>query len=275
MGSRPASREGRSWLGAGLAGRLARGLHGLAFSSLWVALAAVLLQLAAALAMGLRPVPAALGLAACGTLVVYNLDRLRDLARDRETSPRRSAFVERHFRSLLGLTCASAALSLLLAVGLGRRVVLVLAPALVLGLLHRRLKRLSLLKSAYISAAWLLVVVGLPAAQAGRAPRELPWVAAILGSALFANAVASSLRDAEAAVRRFGTRAVLATARAAALLGVALAALAPPELRALLWVPLATLAVLLPFRSEEGYGLLVVDGALSVSAGLAAWLLAR
>ena len=47
-------------------------------------------------------------LAAAGTLVVYNVDRLRDLEKDRLTAPARSAFVERWRGPLLALTAAAA-----------------------------------------------------------------------------------------------------------------------------------------------------------------------
>ena len=64
--------------------------------------------------MGQQPSAAALGLAAAGTLVVYNIDRLRDVDRDRLTCPARTRFVERWRSALTALTllaACSAALS--------------------------------------------------------------------------------------------------------------------------------------------------------------------
>ena len=249
-------------------------LEMLVFSSAWVAAAAGALCAAAALGMGLQPLLPAVAVAVAGTLVVYNVDRLRDLERDRATAPRRSAFVERHYGVLVGICVASLAVAASLVLALGPRAPAVLVPVLVLGLLHRRLKGIAYAyaKAVYITAAWLAVVVGLAAALGPSAAR-VGWVAAILGPALFANAAASSVRDAEAAAERLGPAPVLWTARISALLGVVLGALAPAPVRPLAAVPLLTLAVLLPFRPDERYGLLVVDGALLVGAVLAiGWL---
>jgi hypothetical protein len=244
----------------------------LVFSNVWVAAAAGALCAAASRAMGLAPDARVSGVALAGTLVVYGVDRLRDLERDRHTAPRRSAFVARH-RLALGLFCAGAAgVAAACAGSLGLRAVLLLAPVLGLGLLHRRLKRIPYAKAAYISAAWLVVVVGLPAALAPPA-RDAGWVGAVLGLALLANAVASNVRDAEAGAARFGTGPALWAARGGAALGAAVGALAPAPVRPLAVVPLATLLVLIPFRRDEAYGLLVVDGALLLGAALAlVWL---
>jgi hypothetical protein len=76
-------------------------LDAVAFSSIWVAAAAGALCASAALAMGVTPTFSVAGIAVSGTLFVYNVDRLRDLDRDRATTPERSAFVERN-RGILG-----------------------------------------------------------------------------------------------------------------------------------------------------------------------------
>lgn len=247
-------------------------IEGLVYSSVWVAMAAGALSAAAALAMGARPDPWAVTVAVAGTLAVYNVDRLRDLERDRDTLPRRSAFVAAHSRSLAGLAAGAAALGALGAAVLGPGCVLLLTPVLALGLLHRRLKHIPFTKSVYVTAAWLAVVVGLPALAAERA-RSVGWVAALLGCALFANAVASSARDVEAAAARFGAGPVFQVARAVAALGALLGLAAPPPVRPLMLVPVATLATLIPFRGGERYGLLVVDGALLAAAAAAAFRL--
>lgn len=243
-------------------------LDALAFSGLWIAAAAAALCGVAGLAMGVGILWPALAVAACGTLVVYDVDRLRDLQRDRLTAPARSAFVARHTRALRALCVAAGAGAIGLAPGLGARPVVLLACVLALGLAHRRLKDVPFAKAAYVSAAWLAVVVGVPAlAAAGE--RHVGWIAATLGLALFANAVASSIRDAEAAAARFGGVRTLAAARAFAMAGVAAGALAPGAVRPLAAVPLVTLMALARFRPTERYGLLVVDGALLAGAGLA------
>ena len=244
-------------------------LETLAFSSLWVALAAGALCAAAARAMVLPESAEAVGLVVAGTLFVYNVDRLRDLGRDRHKAPRRTAFVERHARSLLAASVVAAGAAGALAVRVGMIGSLALLPVLVLGLAHRRVKHLAFLKAAYIALAWLWVVAAFPAAAAAEA-RHLWWTTGALGLALLANAVASNVRDAEAGAARIGPGRALGLARAAAVAGVGVALAGPDEVRALAWVPGLTLAALLPFRPDERYGLLAVDGAL-----LAGGLLAR
>jgi 4-hydroxybenzoate polyprenyltransferase len=238
----------------------------LLFSSLWVAAAAAALAAATGEALGGGAGAGPLLLAFGGTLAVYDLDRLRDLARDRASAPARSAFVDRHRIVLVGLALGGAALGAAGAALAGPRALLPLVPALPLALAHRRLKRLWMAKAAYVTAAWVLVVVGVPALAAGARTPDAAWAAALVGLAVFANAVASNVRDAEAAAARFGSERPLRLARACAAAGAAAALLAPAALRPLGLVCAATFAALLGFRPSERYGLGVVDGALLLGA---------
>ncbi len=238
------------------------------FSSLWLAAAAGALAAAASRAMGVPVDPRAVALAAAGTLVVYNIDRLRDVERDRSTSPRRTEFVERHRRALIVLTASAALASAGLALAAGPGVVVLLLPVLTAGLLHRRLKRFALAKPLYVVAAWLAVVVGLPWVLAST-PRHVGWALLVVGAAILANAIASNVRDREAGAALIGTARALALARGAALVGVVAAVVAPALLRPLVVLPAAVLATLLLFRPTERYGLAVVDGALLAGALLA------
>ncbi|MEE8473953.1 MAG: hypothetical protein V3T01_01295 [Myxococcota bacterium] len=248
-------------------------LDAIAFSSLWVAAAAGALCTAASLAMGTTPEPSVVAIAVTGTLFVYNVDRLRDLERDRATTPRRSDFVARHGRILMVMTGMAGLLSLIFATALRPLGIALLGPVLAVGLFHRRLKRFPSAKSIYVTAAWLVVVVGLPA-SAGQAPTDVGWTAVVLGLPLFATAIAANIRDAETTVTRFGHRESLATARGLAGLGTLVALVATPSIRPLFAVPLATLASLAAFRGGERYGLIVVDGALILGAALAIGVLA-
>jgi 4-hydroxybenzoate polyprenyltransferase len=247
-------------------------LDALLFSSLWVAAAAAALAGAVGRALGSGAGPAPLLVAFGGTLAIYNLDRLRDLDRDRATAPVRSAFVDRHRSVLTALVGVGAVLGALGVAWVGPRDLAPLALALPLALLHRRLKGLWTLKALYVTAGWVLVVVGVPAAAGGAAGRAVAWAAVILGLAIFANAVASNVRDAEAAAAVFGAARVLRLARGAALAATLLALAAPPALRPLGLVGAATLAAVLGFRPGERYGLAVVDGAL-LAGGLGALVL--
>lgn len=243
-----------------------RWIEGLAFSSLWVAAAAAALCAAAGRALGAPPDAALLGLAASGTLVVYGVDRLRDVERDRHTSPRRTGFVERWRPQLVALTALSAVAAASLAWRGGCEVLAVLAPVALLGLFHRRLKRFAWWKPFYVSGAWTAVAVGLPAAAADGALAHPGWVAGVVAATVLANVIASNVRDDEAPSARFGPGVPLALARAIALLSLFLALNAPAPAAPLALLPLATVAALAAFHPSELYGLLAVDGALLLGA---------
>jgi hypothetical protein len=253
----------------GREGAIVRGLDALAASSVWVAFAAAALCTAAAEAMGLPPSRELAALAASGTFAIYNLDHLRDLERDRGTSPRRSAFVATHRRTLVGLTALAGVLAAALALRCGPSVVVLLAPVAGAGLLHRRLKRFGFWKPFYIAAAWTAVVVGLPAlggALGAQASGAGGWVAGLLFLTLLANAIASNLRDDEAVASRWGPAVPLRLARSGAGLAVVGGLLAPEAVRPLALVPAILLLALVFFRADERYGLVVVDGALGIGA---------
>ncbi len=248
-----------------------RFVDALAFSSAWLAFAAAALVAASSRALELPVDPRALGLAFAGTFVVYNLDRLRDLDRDRRTAPLRTAFVVRHETALVRCSLAALLLALLLLAFTGVRAGVLLLPALALGLAHRRLKQIAFFKPAYIVAAWLLVVVGLPWCLAAGArpairPAHAGWLIAVLASSILSNAVAANVRDHEAGAARLGAKRALAIARRLAVAGVVCAALAPGSVRTLVAVPAATFAALAAFRGSERYGLVIVDGALLAGA---------
>ena len=208
------------------------------------------------------------GLAAAGTLVVYNVDRLRDLKRDRVTAPLRSAFVTRWRRELVVLTAGAAMTAAALAVVGGPSVVAVLVPTAAAGLLHRRLKHLVWAKGVYIALAWTVVVVGLPWATAAGVQNPFAVFVIVL-LAVYANAIASNVRDAEAGAARVGLVRALHVARAVAAASLLLALAGPAAVRPLLAIPLLTLVSLAAFRGGERYGLIVVDGALLVGGLLA------
>ncbi|MBW2385632.1 MAG: hypothetical protein JRG92_18530 [Deltaproteobacteria bacterium] len=205
------------------------------------------------------------GLAAAGTLVIYSVDRLRDLERDRETAPGRTHFVQTHRRYVLAATVAGAAACVPLALRMPPGVWALCAGVLTLGLWHRRLKGRAPWKVLYVAAAWLGVVVGLPVvAGGGAALRPLAAVLAALGVTIAANLLASDLR--EHSLTRARQRD-LAIARALAIAGT-LFCLLDRRTWALIPIPLFEALSLLGFRTSERYGLVVVDGALLVGAGL-------
>lgn len=246
----------------------------LAFAGLIPAGVAASLLLAADFALGsaLDSAPGsphawiAAALAACGTIVVYNVDRLRDTGIDHASSPLRTAFVERHRRGLWLLTAAagvaSLALGLALALATSMDVVLLCAGVVVVGLLHRRLKRWPVAKPIYVAGAWVAVTAGIPALSAPE-PATVPWLLAIYAAAIGANLIAANLPDSDS------TASLLAGARAIAAVGVLVAAVGPESCQPLAAIPAAELAVLVFYRKGERYEGVVLDGALLLGAAAA------
>jgi hypothetical protein len=243
-------------------------LDSLVFSSLWAATAIGALVAASSRAMGVTIAPEAVGLAFCGTLVVYNLDRLRDQDRDRTGSPDRSAFVAAHEDRLVGLTVVAAVASLFFATQAGVWALAILLPVLSLGLFHRRLKHFENAKIFYIATSWTCVGFGLPAILA-RDAHHLGWVGAIVAASLFANVCAFNVRDDRSGVARTRRPRALWAARLCAGLGIALAVSAPSPANALVTIPLATLVALLAYRPTERFSALFVDGALLIGSLIA------
>lgn len=244
-------------------------LDALVFSGVWVAIAAASLAVAASRGLGAPADARVAALAFAGTFAVYGVDRLRDRARDAAQVPVRSAFVERHRATLVAAVAFATAVVAGSALALGPAVIALAAAAGAIGLLHRRLKERILFKAGYVALVWVLVVACVPAAVAGASASATAWVAAVLGLALLANAIAFNVRDREAFAARIGRRRALALARGWALLGVVVAALAPPPVRPLGVVALATLVSLLGFRGDERYAHVAVDGALIAGAAAA------
>ncbi|MCH2170317.1 hypothetical protein MK489_06015 [Myxococcota bacterium] len=239
-------------------------LNAFVFTSIWAAAAAGLLCMAASVSMGLGPSCLAASLASAGTLVIYNLDHLRDLERDRSTTPTRSAFIRKHRSGVYVVTLMAGLAALVLVSLAGPRVFVWLIPAGILGVLHRRLKRLPYAKPVYVTMAWVSVVAGLPLSMGAGSVHTL-WVVLVLSLSILANVIASNVRDKETAAA-VTPRMALGFARGVAACGFAVALFAPDLVRPLGAVPLATLLSLFRTELSEWYGLVVVDGALVVGA---------
>lgn len=242
-------------------------LDALVFSGLWVAIAAAALATASAAVFGATEVPALAGFAFAGTFCVYAVDRLRDLSRDRLTAPRRSAFIARHHALLASASGAAALVAALCGLRLGAAAVAAAALAGGFGFFHRRLKHVPFLKGVYVAASWVVVTIVLPALLARPRPpaATVAWSVAIVGSALLANAIATSARDDEAAARILGARGAVRVARGTAVAGAVAALVGPPPLRALAAVVVATALALAACRPGERYELML-DGALTLGA---------
>ncbi len=232
-------------------------------------------------------------LVVAGAFIIYSLDRLRDIERDIRTSPLRTAFVQTHRTILVAATGLAGLVLLLGLAGAPARTILLCTAIGGVGFFHRRLKGRAMLKTVYVSVAWTLGLIGLPVSAAPQTIRfeSAAGLALILLATLFANLIASNLRDDETEALRDQPTRALWIARLAALSGVAIAllfsqlesqlgperglalGLVPgPEqgaARAIfpaVWIPVAELLALVRFRPTERYGHSIVDGALLFGA---------
>jgi hypothetical protein len=205
-------------------------------------------------------------LAAAGTFIIYNLDRLRDVERDHSTSPLRTAFVMRNRRSLYACVgLASIGFGVVLLSSPPRIILLCTAIGLV-GLFHRRAKNAAATKTAYVSIAWVASCVGMPWLASHREGDLALWVAGVILTTLVANLMASNLRDGEAGAIRGRTAPILWGARAMTLFGIGIAFAAPERGYALAWIPACQALPLALFLPTERFGHLAVDGALLLGA---------
>ncbi len=252
--------------------RVLRWVEALAYSSVLAAGVAGALASAVSLAFEIPIEPVIVALASSGTLVVYNVDRLRDLERDRSLAPRRSAFVERNRRRLVALALLAAGSSVVCALQLTPAAWSLCGVVLALGLLHRRLKRLRGIKTIYLAGSWLAVVVGLPLVGTGQASwpgdERVYWVCAIVGCAIASNLMVSNLdrRHADEDPRHASNRSRLGLAIVVAGLGIGFALVSPQAQRGLVLIPACELVVFCRFREGERYGEVAVDGALLAGA---------
>jgi len=253
--------------------RWLRALDAVVFSSLWVALAALALAAASSRALGVGPSAPVLGLAFCGTVAVYTVDRLRDRQRDRLTAPLRTTFVEQHGRQLLVLLGLAGLGAAAFGLAAGPRVLAVAAGVAAFGFFHRRLKGWLWAKPAYLSLSWVAVTVGMPMAEAGATAAGLR-VASVVGLTVLSNVVLCNLKDREGGAALLGQRRSLALAGAILAPALLLAVEGPPRVQPLVCLPLLMAPVVMGFRPSERYSGLVVDGALTAGA-LAALALMR
>jgi UPF0716 family protein affecting phage T7 exclusion len=248
-------------------------LEALAFSSVLAAAVAASLVLACGLAIAPGFQASTLGaaalLAAMGTLVVYNLDRLRDLERDRLTAPRRTRFIEANRGRLSTLTAAAGGLCIPLAWRLPEPVWLLCGAVLVLGLLHRRLKRSANWKIAYLTCAWTAVAVGVPTLAAAGTPVDR--VAALTAAAIVAPTIAANLIASNLGARPdTAERPRLAQARGLCAFAAGVALLSGGRVWPLLAIPVCEGVALMRLRRDEHYRHVVVDGVIAVGALLSA-----
>ncbi len=256
-----------------IAQKLAGLSEGVAYSSALAALVGGAMTWAVGQAFASPRLAHDAALVACGAFLIYNVDRLRDLARDYPGSPKRTAFVLRHRPWLVGATgIVGLMLLALLAAAPARNLALCLAVGSI-GLLHRRLKQDLRFKIAYVAGAWTAACVGLPWLARRGAEDEsggaFAWSILFVGAALAANLIASNLREAKRSAASWSPKTGIVVARAMAIASAAAAGMAPEAVAPLGWIPAAEAVSLCFFRPSERFGHLAVDGALLLGALIA------
>ena len=148
-------------------------------------------------------------------------------------------------------------------------IILLCAAIGLIGLFHRRMKKVAALKAAYVSLAWVAACVGMPWIASGRAAAG-PWVAGVLFASLAANLIASNLRDDEGKATGEFARSdavrVLWIARAMTVLAIGITLAAAVPIHPLIWIPLCEGIALTYFQPTERYGYIAVDGGLLIGA---------
>lgn len=228
----------------------------LIYSGLSVSLTACALTLTTYICFSREIRPDILLIAFTGTFFIYNTDHIRGIDSDRRSDPSRVLFVVGNKTVLLYSAIISFVVSVITSViCLSLSELSILVPVLAFGLLHRRLKQNTALKSAYITASWLAVVVLLPVVE--DIPDNISWLALITGPVLFANAYAYTIQPTEG--QQAGSVNIPIMISTAACLA---AFIAPRGFIPLLPVPLATLCSLLIFRRNRYLKYLFLDGSL-------------
>lgn len=256
--------------------RLLAAADAAAYSSALAAVVGATLTLAAGLALSAPGALRSAALVFVSTFFVYGFDRLRDLPRDRSSSPARSRFVERHQWRLVAATAAAAVATLFgIATSPEPTAALCLAIGGV-GLAHRRLKAIPSVKVAYVALAWTAACVGVPALDAMResfdpaaTARTASAIAVFVATGLAANLIASNLRSGKQPENGWRINPALATAHAIAAAGVAWALIAPTATLPLAAIPAAEALAIARFRTSERYAHLAVDGALAIGGTIA------
>ena len=98
-----------------------------------------------------------------GTLTIYNIDHLRGLGRDTISNPKRVIFIRNNLNSFYVLSAASFILSLLFLFRTGFKILPLLIIPFLLGIVHRRIKKLNLFSAIYITISWVIITTILPA----------------------------------------------------------------------------------------------------------------
>lgn len=129
-----------------------------------------------------------------GTMVIYNLDHLKDIRSDKTTNPKRVNFIVRNKVLIYLITLLSIILSVLAVYYLGIKLIPLIILPFLLGLIHSIIKNSPLFSAVYITLSWLMITVYLPAFLTDN-PKKVIILSIVIGIFLFCNAYGASIRQ--------------------------------------------------------------------------------
>ncbi|MGI9533897.1 MAG: hypothetical protein ACR2NW_03005, partial [Thermodesulfobacteriota bacterium] len=194
-----------------------------------------------------------------GTLTIYNIDHLRGLSKDIISNPKRIIFINKNLYTFYILSAASFVLSVLFLFRTGFKILPFLIIPFILGLVHRRLKNLTLFSAIYITISWVIITTILPS-YLGSKTYSVYWLSLIIGIPLFCNAYVSTLREKYLDLNRSNLTIVLSV------ITIVIIISAGGNYISFLPFALITTLILLKYESTEYFELIYMDGSQLIGA---------
>ncbi len=195
-----------------------------------------------------------------GTLLIYNIDHLKDIKSDKVTNPERTDFIEKNKSLLKAIVVVSLLASTYLLFQIGIYKTLILIPAFFIGIFHWKLKKNKVFSILYITLSWTVVVTIFPLMGEFYSRKDLVLLTTIFGLVFMANA--SVFVASEHGSKTVG-RAVISS-KIIVVIALVIALLLSTEMRPLAFIPALTLIALIYYKPDERYNLFIMDGALLV-----------
>lgn len=193
-----------------------------------------------------------------GTLLIYNIDHLKDIKIDKFTNPGRTQFVENYRNYLLVLIVISILASTYLFFKIEFQQTKILIPVFIIGIFHWKLKKNTIFSIIYITLSWTIVIVIFPSIGEIYPKKGLFFTALIFGLTFLANAsvfVASEHKSKTISKTVFFAKLITVG-------GVILASVFGYATIPFMFIPGLTLFALFFYKPTEKYNLFFMDGAL-------------
>lgn len=235
-----------------------KSINYLIYSSVFVSLISSILSIVCLFTLGNKISVDVTLLIFFGTLLIYNLDHLKDIGSDRFTNPERTKFIYKNELLLKTIVVISFAISTYLFFYIGIDMTSILIPVFVIGVFHWKLKNNQLFSIIYITLSWTVVVVIFPTLGVVDKNNNLLLTAIIMGLSFLANATVFMASE-----NKFRHTTVL-IAKVLVFIAVIVAILSPSQLKPFAFIPGLTFIALLFYKPVERYNLIYMDGSLLV-----------